>query len=372
MIFKKLNEMWSKYRILENRLRSVSGTQDPSSRSHLEERAEWMKEYSSLGKTMELYKKYQDVDKNIQTYEKIVSEGKEEKELLELAKEELDVLKATRDSLSLKLKQSLIPKDPLDNKNIIMEIRPAAGGDEASLFCEEMFIMYSHYADKKNWKVELLSSVKGNNGGFKEIIFSVSGFSVYRYLKYESGVHRVQRVPKTETRGRVHTSTITVVVLPSVGIKEIKINPSDIRVDTFRSSGAGGQHVNTTDSAIRAVHLPSKITVQCQDEKSQHANKEKAMKVLYARLYDLEMQNKKETESKERLNQIGTGDRSEKVRTYNFAQSRVTDHRAKLTLYHLERMMAGELDTLLESLRAYQAEQLLAEENNTSEEGNLC
>ena len=354
-MFKKLNEIQSRYQFLEDRL------QDMSFSSGVEERAEWMQEYSFLGKTVKLYKQYQDIEKNIQTYETVLSEGKEDQEFIDLAKEELDLLGEKKNHLLIKLKQAMVPKDPLDSKNVIMEIRPAAGGDEASLFCHNLFIMYSHYADKKKWKVEVISSSSGNNGGFKEIIFSISGSHVYESLKHESGVHRVQRVPKTETQGRVHTSTVTVVVLPSVDATVIQIKSSDIRVDTFRSSGSGGQHVNTTDSAIRVVHLPTKIIVQCQDEKSQHANKEKAMKVLYARLYDLEMKKKKETESQTRMSQIGTGDRSEKIRTYNFPQSRVTDHRTGLTLYHLDQLMSGELDQMIESLKVKQTEECFAE-----------
>ena len=355
-IFKKLDEMQARYQMLENRL------QDISSSTNSEDRVNVMKEYSSLAKTMEMYKQYQDVTKSIHSYENLLSEGKEDQEIITLAKEELELLKIKQGNLLTQLKQFLIPKDPLDDKNIIMEIRPAAGGNEAGLFCEDLFMMYSHYADKKNWKGDILSSSSGNSGGFKEVIFSISGSQVYGTLKYESGVHRVQRVPKTETQGRVHTSTATVVVLPSVEMEEIKINSSDIRVDTFRSSGAGGQHVNTTDSAIRVVHLPTKITVQCQDEKSQHANKEKAMKVLFARLYDLEMQKKKKEESQTRLSQIGKGDRSEKVRTYNFPQSRVTDHRVSITLYHLEQLIAGDLDPLIKCLKARTTEQFLEEE----------
>ncbi len=348
-MFKKLDEIQSRYQILENRL------QDTSSRLSQKERVELMKEYSALAKTVQIYKQYQDIKENIQNYEDLLSK-EEDEELMNLAKEELQSLKSRQDSLFIKLKQFLIPKDPLDEKNVIMEVRPAAGGNEAGLFCEDLFLMYSHYANKRKWKVDILSFSPGNSGGFKEVIFSVSGSSVYGDLKYESGVHRVQRIPKTETQGRVHTSTVTVVVLPAVDEMAVKINPADIRVDTFRSSGSGGQHVNTTDSAIRMVHLPTKITVQCQDEKSQHANKEKAMKVLYARLYDLEMQRKKEKESQQRLAQIGTGDRSEKVRTYNFPQSRVTDHRTGFTLYHLDNLMAGDLSPFIESLKNQYAE----------------
>ena len=352
-MFNKLKEIQNRYYKLEKRLGDMS---TPLSR---EERAKLMKEFATLGKTTAIYTQYQNGQKDIQTYEEMLAESEEDMDFKQATQKELAILKTTQNQLLQELKITLIPPDPLDEKNVIMEIRPAAGGDEAGLFCKNLFAMYSHYANQKKWQVEILSSSAGNMGGFKEMICSVSGSYVYQWLKYESGVHRVQRVPKTETQGRVHTSTVTVVVLPSVSAKAVKIQPADIRVDTFRSSGAGGQHVNTTDSAVRVVHLPTKITVQCQDEKSQHANKEKAMKVLYARLYDHEMEKKKQVESQSRLAQIGTGDRSEKIRTYNFPQSRVTDHRISLTLYNLEQIIAGDLSGLLEPLKKQAQENLL-------------
>ena len=355
-MFKKLDEILAKYQTLKKLLHSVDAS------SSLTNQVELMKEFSSLGKIVEVYEEYQEIIKNIQTYEKILSEGKEEKDILILTKEECEFLKIKEENLLQKLKQFLVPSDPLDDKNVIVEVRPAAGGDEASLFCEDLFTMYSYYANQRKWRVEIMSSLSGNSGGFKEIIFSISGVDVYKDLKYESGVHRVQRVPKTETQGRVHTSTVTVVILPEADALSVKINPSDIRVDTFRSSGAGGQHVNTTDSAIRVVHVPTKTVVQCQDEKSQHANKEKALKVLYARLYDLEMKKKKQKESQERLSIIGTGDRSEKIRTYNFPQSRITDHRINLTVYNLDQFIGGDIGSLIEALKASRTEQYLAAE----------
>ena len=355
-MFEKLDKIKIRYHELETRLWDSSCP--PLSRT---ERAKLMKERALLEKTVNLYEQYKDIKKNIKYYQEVLSSKKEESDFLILAKEELSSLKKQEKKILASLKQAIIPKDKWDEKNVIMEIRQATGGDEAGLFCEDLFLLYSRYAEKRNWKVDILSSSPGNSGGFKEIIFSVSGSFVYESLKYESGVHRVQRVPKTETQGRVHTSTATVVVLPSVDAKALQIHLSDIRVDTFRSSGSGGQHVNTTDSAIRVVHLPTKITVQCQDEKSQHANKEKALKVLYARLHDLEMRQKQEKESQNRRSQIGTGDRSEKVRTYNFPQSRVTDHRTGLTLYHLEQVMMGEIEPLLKSLKSKQEKGLLEE-----------
>lgn len=350
-MFKKLEEIQSRYNVLAEFL------QDTSKEINQEKTVKLMKEYVSLGKIVEVYKQHQEIEKNIKTYETVVFEKKEEKEFIILAQEELELLKIDQKKVSIKLKQFLIPKDPLDEKNIIIEIRPAAGGNEASLFCEDLFVMYSNYASRKKWQIDIISSTAGNTGGLKEIIFSISGTRVYECLKYESGVHRVQRVPKTETQGRTHTSTVTVVVLPSVDSTTLKINPADIRIDTFRSSGSGGQHVNTTDSAIRVLHIPTQTMVQCQDGKSQHANKDKALKVLYARLYDLDAKKKRAKESKMRLSQIGTGDRCEKIRTYNFSQARVTDHRINVTLYNLEAVMsAGELDPLINSLKQKQTE----------------
>ena len=351
MIFKKLDELESKYKQLAQKL------QQSALQKFSKEQAEFLKEFSSLEKIVKLYQQYKEIEKNIQFHQNIVNENTEDKDFIDLAKEELKSLQKKQALLVTHLKQVLIPKDPLDEKNIIIEIRAAAGGDESALFCRDLFNMYSHYAEKRNWKVEILSLSRNDVGGMKEVIFSVDGSDVYSNLKYESGVHRVQRVPNTESQGRIHTSTVTIVVLPSVDKVDIKVNSSDVRIDVFRSSGSGGQHVNTTDSAVRVVHLPTKITVQCQDEKSQHANKEKAMKILYARLYDLQMEKRKKEESQKRLSQIGTGDRSEKVRTYNFPQSRVTDHRINLTLYNLDQVMKGELEELVHSLKVQATEE---------------
>ena len=261
----------------------------------------------------------------------------------------LEELKQKEEELKLKL----LPQDPNDKKNIILEIRAGAGGDEASLFAQNLFSAYCAYAQSQSWKIDIISISEGNLGGYKEVIANISGFMVYSTLKYESGVHRVQRVPKTESQGRIHTSTVTVVVLPEADPVHVQVNPSDLRVDVCRSSGAGGQHVNTTDSAVRVVHLPTKITVYCQQEKSQHANREKAFKILYARLLDFQAQRKKKEESRKRQDQMGTGDRSQRIRTYNFPQSRLTDHRIPITKKNLINIMAGDFKELFATLRLH-------------------
>ena len=341
----KLQKILLRYQELEKQLQDFSVAVEQKARNQM------AKEYSDLSRLVELYKQYQVEEANLSHYKDMIDEAKDDKELAELSKEEVKHITQKLAGLHEQIKAKLSPKNTADDRDVIMEIRPAAGGDEAALFCEDLFSMYSRFIDRKGWKLELLSSSAGNVDGFKELIFSVSGKNVYAHLKYESGVHRVQRVPKTETQGRVHTSTVTVVVMPAADQKDITIKHDDVRVDTFRAGGAGGQHVNKTDSAIRITHLPSNLVVQCQDEKSQHANKEKAFKVLYARLYDLEMKKQKEKESLERLAQIGGGKRSEKIRTYNFPQSRITDHRCKVTFHQLSQIIKGELDPVIEALK---------------------
>jgi peptide chain release factor 1 len=253
----------------------------------------------------------------------------------------------------------ILPRDPRDERSVIMEIRAGTGGEEAALFALDLFRMYSRYAEAKKWESEILSQSETAKGGFKEVIFSVQGKGVYSKLKYEGGTHRVQRVPETETQGRVHTSAVTVAIMPQVDDVDIKINPSDLKIDVFRSSGPGGQSVNTTDSAVRITHMPSNLTVSCQDEKSQHKNKDKAMKVLRARLYDLEQSKQQDELARERKQQVGSGDRSERIRTYNFPQERVTDHRIGLTLHKLSLVLQGELSEIIDALTVYyQAEAL--------------
>jgi len=285
--------------------------------------------------------------------------GDADLEMAELARSEVDRLEETIAALETELRVLLTPIDPNDEKNAIFEIRAGAGGDEAALFAAELFRMYSRYADSRNWKIETLSVSETDGGGFKEIIVSVSGQDVFSRLKYEKGVHRVQRVPTTESQGRIHTSTVTVAVLPEANEVDIELDMNELRIDRFRSSGPGGQSVNTTDSAIRTTHIPSGLVVQCQDEKSQHKNKAKALTVLRSRLLDMEMKREADQRSGARRAQVGTGERSEKIRTYNFPQGRLTDHRINLTLYKLDEILSGSLDYVVEPLmHEYQAEQL--------------
>lgn len=315
-------------------------------------------EYSALSDVVEEYERYKKITGEIEDTKKLIEETTDS-EMRELAREELKSLEREREESIERLKLLMIPKDPMDLKNIIMEIRAGTGGEEAALFVADLFRMYSRYAESKRWKIEIMSSNETGIGGFKEIIFSVTGKSVYENLRYESGVHRVQRVPVTESGGRIHTSAVTVAVLPEAEETEIEINPEDLRVDVYRSSGPGGQSVNTTDSAVRITHLPTGLVVTCQDEKSQHKNKAKALRVLRARLYEMEEKKKQQERSEERRNQIGSGDRSERIRTYNFPQNRVTDHRINLTLYKLEEILQGDLDEIIEALKLNSREEYL-------------
>jgi peptide chain release factor 1 len=271
----------------------------------------------------------------------------------ELAEGELAALQRKQEELEQEIRALILPKDPNDEKNVLLELRSGAGGEEASLFAADLFRMYSRYAERRGWKLEPLSLSETGSGGIKEGVASVSGKGVYGRLKYERGVHRVQRVPVTESAGRIHTSTVTVAVMPEAEEVDVHIDPKDLRVDVFRSSGPGGQSVNTTDSAVRITHLPSGIVAQCQDEKSQHKNKARAMKILRARLYEAEARRLADERASERRSQVGSGDRSEKIRTYNFPQSRVTDHRAGITVHQLEAILEGELDGLFDGIHAY-------------------
>jgi len=326
----------------------------PDIGNDIKKMTELSKEQSSLENIVNSAKEYFEVCEAIEENKELL----EDKELGELAKEELKELEPKKQKLEEEIKILLLPKDPNDSRNIYLEMRAGTGGDEAAIFVGDLFKAYARYADSKGWKVEIVSSSEGSVEGYKEIILLIKGEGVYSKLKYEGGTHRVQRVPATESQGRVHTSAITVAVMPEVDDVEIEINPNDLKIDVMRSSGCGGQSVNTTDSAVRITHLPTGIVVTNQDQKSQHKNKDKAMKVLKARLYDLEMQKKQEEEGASRKDQVGTGDRSGRIRTYNYPQNRITDHRIGLTLYRLDAIMEGGLfDEIIDPLIAhYQAE----------------
>ncbi|MFK8138927.1 MAG: peptide chain release factor 1 [Bdellovibrionales bacterium] len=351
-MFDKLDDVESKYEQLSMQL------QDPEVTQNQDRYRELMKDYSDLEPVVLCFRKYKKLKQDIADNKEILETEKDE-ELRELAKDELSEIEGDLPILEQELKILLIPKDPNDEKNVIIEIRAGAGGDEASLFAGELFRAYSFYASEKGWRVEPMGSSEGTSGGYKEVSATISGDKVFSKLKFESGVHRVQRVPKTESQGRVHTSTITVAVLPEAEEVDVEVNPNDLRIDVYRASGAGGQHVNTTDSAVRITHLPTGVVVSCQDEKSQHKNKAKALKVLYARILAAEHEKAIKEASDQRLSQIGTGDRSERIRTYNFPQSRVTDHRIGLTLHSLNQVMEGDMDQVVEPVIArFQAEAL--------------
>ena len=301
------------------------------------------KEYSNLGNIIHVAKKYINFDNEKKDLEQILKDKNNDIEMIEMAKKDLDEIETKKNKYENELKIFLLPKDEDDDKNAIVEIRAGTGGLEASLFCADLFRMYEKVCSKKKWVLEIISISKSDAGGFKEVIFSVSGNDIYSYLKFESGVHRVQRIPETETQGRVHTSAATVAVLPEAEEVDIKIKDSDLRIDVFRAGGPGGQSVNTTDSAVRITHIPSGVVVSQQDEKSQHKNKAKALKILRSRVYEAEKIKKDKERSSNRRNQIGTGDRSERIRTYNFPQGRVTDHRINFTLHKLDEFLSGEI-----------------------------
>jgi peptide chain release factor 1 len=308
------------------------------------------KEYKELGPIVKAWHGFQRLQASLQSAREILNTEKDP-EMRELAKEEIDALEPQLAHADETLKLLLIPKDPEDSNNVILEIRAGTGGDEACLFAGDLYRMYARYADKKGWQSELNDFEEGKAGGFSKIVMTIAGDEAYGIMKFESGVHRVQRVPATESQGRIHTSAATVAAMPEMEEIDIDINPADLRVDVFRASGAGGQHVNKTESAVRIRHLPTGIEVQNQDEKSQIKNREKAMKILMTRLYDLELQQKLEAQSRLRKTYVSTGDRSAKIRTYNFPQGRVTDHRINLTLYNLSAILNGEIDEIVESLR---------------------
>lgn len=344
---------------IESRFREVEESlADPDIVKDLGRYKELMREHSHLKEIVEATKVFRTIGRQIEETRGLI-DAEHDTEMRQMAREELHSLEERYEEITGQLKVLLIPRDPLDQKDIIMEIRAGTGGDEAALFASDLYRMYLRYAEKMGWKIEIMSSSEIEIGGFKEIIFSISGGNVYENLRYESGVHRVQRVPETEAGGRVHTSAVTVAVLPEAEETDIQINPEELKIDVYRSSGPGGQSVNTTDSAVRVTHLPTGLVVTCQDEKSQHKNRAKAIRVLRARLYEMEESKKQAERAEARRTQIGSGDRSERIRTYNFPQNRVTDHRINLTLYKLESVIQGDLDELLDGLKISAREQYL-------------
>ena len=322
-----------------------------------------MKEYSSLEPLVQKYREYKKCkDANEEALE-MLGEGNLDPELKEMCQQQLEESRQQLEQLEEEIKIMLLPKDPHDDKNVIVEIRGGAGGEEAALFAGVLYRMYSMYAQTKGWKSEVMNANETELGGYKEISFSIDGQGAYSRLKFESGVHRVQRVPETETQGRIHTSTVTVAVLPEAEEVDVQINPADLKIDTYRSSGAGGQHVNKTESAIRITHIPTGTVVECQDERSQYKNKDKAMRVLRSRILEMEMKKQTDAIAADRKSQVGTGDRSERIRTYNYPQGRVTDHRIGLTLYKLDSFLNGNLDEVIDALiTADQTEKLKAQE----------
>lgn len=357
-MFEKLSAVESRYEQIGIELTHPDVASDNAAFTKL------MKEHSELTPIVEKYREYCAAVNAEKEASEMLETGGLDKDFKELVEEELSDAKQKIASTSEELKILLLPKDPNDEKNVIVEIRGGAGGEEAALFAASLFRMYSMYAESKRWNIEITNANETELGGYKEISFMIEGSGAYSRFKYESGVHRVQRVPDTETQGRIHTSTVTVAVLPEADEVEFELNPSDLKIDTFRSSGAGGQHINKTSSAIRVTHLPTGTVVECQDERSQFKNKEKALKVLRARLYDAEKAKADAAVASDRKAQVGTGDRSERIRTYNYPQGRVTDHRIGLTLYKIDSILNGDIDEIVDSLTTYyRAEALKSQEN---------
>ena len=352
----KLEEIYKRFKEVSDKISNVDGSIDQA------EMAKLYKEHSDLTPIADKFLEYKKAEENIKEALSLL-EDNDDPDFKEMLEEEIKESKEKLPVLLDELKIMLLPKNPDDDKNVIVEIRGGAGGDEAALFGADLMRMYTRYAERNNWKTEMLSSNITDMGGVKEVSFSLQGKSAYSRLKFESGVHRVQRIPTTESGGRIHTSTVTVAVLPEVEEVEVEINQNDLRIDVFRAGGPGGQCVNTTDSAVRVTHLPTGLVVSCQDEKSQHKNKDKAMKILRSRLFDLMQAQQHDEIASQRKNQVGTGDRSERIRTYNFPQGRVTDHRIGLTLHKLETVLDGDLDEVIDALvTADQAERLKAQE----------
>jgi peptide chain release factor 1 len=343
-MFEKLELMEQKYEEISEKLSDPNVVNDNKTYTQL------MREYKNMTPIIEKYREYKKSAENLDEAKELLDGGGLDKDFKEMVQAELEQSKEDTERITEELKILLLPKDPNDDKNVIIEIRGGAGGEEASLFANSLYRMYTMYAETKGWKQEILSANETELGGFKEISFSIEGDGAYSRLKYESGVHRVQRVPETESQGRIHTSTVTVAVLVEADEVELEINPTDLKIDYFRASGAGGQHINKTESAVRITHLPTGVVVECQDERSQHKNKDKAMKILRSRLYEAMLEEHDAKIASERRMQVGTGDRSERIRTYNFPQGRLTDHRIGLTIYRLEDILNGNLDEVFDAL----------------------
>lgn len=352
--------MFDKLSFIEERFTDLAAKiSDPAVIADQETWRKLCKEHSDISPIVEKYREYKQVKETVEEAKELISEGGQDKDFRAMLEEEVVEGQKNIAQLSDELKILLLPKDPNDEKNVIVEIRGGAGGDEAALFAGDLFRMYSMYAESRRWRYEILSQNATDMGGYKEISFSIEGSGAYSRLKFESGVHRVQRIPATESGGRIHTSTVTVAVLPEVEEVEVEINSNDLRIDVFRAGGPGGQCVNTTDSAVRITHLPTGLVVSCQDEKSQHKNKDKAMKILRSRLYDLVQSEQQAQIAQERKSQVGTGDRSERIRTYNYPQGRVTDHRVGLTLHRLDSILDGDLDEIIDTLITTHQSELL-------------
>ncbi|QTD54391.1 peptide chain release factor 1 [Sulfidibacter corallicola] len=355
-VLKQLDSVVHSFKTVEEKMADPHIVADANQYSKL------AKQYRDMAPIIEAYNRYRGASDEIEEYESLLAGKDEDPELVELAREGLPAAKETAEETFLELQRLLLPKDPLDGKNIILEIRAGTGGEEAGLFAAEMFRAYSRFAETNGWKVNVSSINETGIGGVKEVSAVIEGSDVYSKMKYESGTHRVQRVPQTETQGRVHTSAITVAIMPEAEDVDVEIKESDLRIDRFRSSGAGGQHVNTTDSAVRITHNPTGVVVSCQDERSQIKNREKAMRILRAHLYDLKLREQQDKVAADRRSMVGSGDRSEKIRTYNFPQGRVTDHRIKVTLYQLDHFMNGQMKEMIEACRSsFEAERIKEE-----------
>ena len=357
--------MFEKLSFIEERFTELAEKiSDPAVIADQENWRKLCKEHSDITPIVEKYREYKQAKETVEEAKEMLEDSSLDKDFRSMLEDEIDENQRNIARFSDELKILLLPKDPNDEKNVIVEIRGGAGGDEAALFAGDLFRMYSMYAESRRWRIEVLNQNATDMGGYKEISFSIEGAGAYSRLKFESGVHRVQRIPATESGGRIHTSTVTVAVLPEVEEVEVDINPNDLRIDVFRAGGPGGQCVNTTDSAVRVTHLPTGLVVSCQDEKSQHKNKDKAMKILRSRLFDLMLSEQQAQIAQERKSQVGTGDRSERIRTYNYPQGRVTDHRVGLTLHRLDSILDGDLDEIIDTLiTTHQSELLKGSEN---------